>query len=64
MIRSTRFIIIQEGIACGLIGAILKTIFTQFPIVAFYGFLGPIIIGIYGIKTYQHIKNGGKDGND
>jgi len=63
MRRSSRFIIIQEGIFVGLAACILYMLNQNFPIIPFLSFLGPIVLGVYGIKTIQHIKqNGGNDG--
>ena len=54
---STRFIYIQEGIAVGLIGAFAKVIWPGFPVIELYGFMGPIILGAYGLKTWGHSKD-------
>jgi len=54
---STRFIYIQEAIAVGLIGAFSKVAFSSFPVIELYGFLGPILLGAYGLKTWGHSKD-------
>jgi hypothetical protein len=53
---STRFTYVQEGIIVGLLGAVAKTIFSAFPLLELYGFIGPIIGLAFGLKTYGDIK--------
>jgi hypothetical protein len=60
MLSSTKFVIIQEGLLLGSVAAILKTIFEKFPLDSFYVFIGPIVLGVYGLRTWSNIK-GGKD---
>ena len=61
MLKSTRFVIIQEGIILGIVGAMAYCFFPAFPLIQFYAYLGPIILGSYGIKSIEHIKNGKKE---
>jgi hypothetical protein len=56
-LESTRFFIIQESIFFGFVGCILyATVLPKFPYEAFLIFLGPVAIGAYGIKTFEHVK--------
>ena len=61
MLKSTRFVIIQEGIILGFLVCCIYTYIPSFPIIPFLSFLGPIILGSYGIKSIEHIKNGKKE---
>ena len=58
---STRFFYIQEGIAIGIFSAIAKTFFPGYPILELFGFIGPILTVAYGLKTWEHTKNGEKE---
>jgi len=62
-LESSRFLVIQEGIALAVGSAIAKTIFPGFPMIELLSFLAPIILGYAGIKTYQHVKEGASNGN-
>ena len=56
-LRSTRFIIIQEGLFLGFVASLLSAaLVPQFPIKDFLLFLAPVTLGAYGIKTFQHVK--------
>jgi xanthosine utilization system XapX-like protein len=51
---STRFVFVQEGIAVGIFGAIARVIWPAFPVIELYGFIGPLLLGAYGFKTWEH----------
>ena len=61
MVKSSRFVYIQEGIFIGLLGAVLKVFFPRFPLTELYAFTAPIVLGAFGLKTWGHTKNGGDD---
>jgi hypothetical protein len=60
LLKSTRFVVIQEGFLLGFISCILyASILPRFPIKDFLLYLAPIVVGIYGIKTaVEHKQNG------
>jgi len=53
---STRFFFIQEGVAIALFSGIFKTFFATYPIMEVFGFIGPMLIFAYGLKTWGHTK--------
>jgi xanthosine utilization system XapX-like protein len=53
---SSRFLYVQEGLLVGLIGAFAKVVWTGFPIIELFGFIGPIIGLAFGLKTYGDIQ--------
>ena len=59
--ESTRFIYIQEALAIGILGSFAKVLFPGFPVIELYGFIGPIIMIAFGIKTWSDIKENGKE---
>jgi len=59
MIKSTRFIIIQEGIFIGFVACLIYAFKQSFPIIPFLSYLGPIVLGAYGIKSYANFKSNG-----
>lgn len=50
-----RFVVFV-AITLAFIASILKTIWAAYPIVEFLGFLAPVTIGTYGIKSYRDVK--------
>jgi len=56
--KSTRFILIQESLFLAFISCLLSaTIIKAFPIEAFLLFLGPVAVGVYGIKSWAHTQD-------
>jgi xanthosine utilization system XapX-like protein len=53
-IDSTRFVFVQEGIVVGLLGSLARVIWPTFPTIELFGFLGPLLLGAYGFKTWEH----------
>lgn len=60
-LSSTRFFIIQEGIVVGCLAAAAKVVFPDFPLATLLTYLAPIIVGAYGFKTFQHVKEDKKE---
>jgi hypothetical protein len=54
---STRFVYIQEALAIGVLGSFAKVMFPQFPVIELYGFIGPVIMVAFGLKTYGDNKD-------
>jgi hypothetical protein len=52
---STRFFFVQEGLAIAIAGAAAFTIWSGFPYVAMMGFVSPMILGSYWLKTWGHV---------
>ncbi|MFA5378623.1 MAG: hypothetical protein WC455_22910 [Dehalococcoidia bacterium] len=53
---STRFVYIQEALAIGVLGSFAKVLFPNFPVIELYGFIGPVIMVAFGLKTYGDNK--------
>ena len=59
-IDRNRFIVLLS-IALAFGGALIKTAFASFPYLELVGFLGPVAIGSYGIKSYRDLKENEND---
>ena len=57
-VNSTRFLIVQEGILIVVLASVTKMLMPTFPLETLIAFLGPVVLGAYGFKTYENIKGG------
>ena len=55
-LTTRQFFIIQEGIVLGVLGSVAKIFLENFPLETLLWYLGPIVLGAYGINAWKQTK--------
>lgn len=56
-LTARQFFIIQEGIVLGVLGSVAKIFLENFPLETLLWYLGPIVLGAYGINAWKQTKS-------